>query len=274
MKKKLSVLDIKNMKKNERHFTMVTAYDYTSASIVDCSNVETILVGDSLGMVMLGYDSTIGVTMEDMIHHTKSVVAGAPNTFVVGDMPFGSYNKSIEDAISNTTRMMKETGCDCVKLEGGIEFAPTIAAIVKSGTPVMAHLGLTPQTSSQLGGFKVQGKDKEGALKLIEDIKAVVEAGAFCVVVECVPSQVAKMMQEAVDVPIIGIGAGKDVYGQVLVTQDMMGMYDKFTPKFVKKYADIRNIMINAYNEYDTESKSKEFPSEDQSFNVKIDDLH
>lgn len=273
MKKKLTVLDIRNMKKNNRHFSMVTSYDYTSASIVDSSNVETILVGDSLGMVMLGYDSTIGVTMEDMIHYTKSVVAGAPHTFVVGDMPFGSYNKSIEDAIANTTRMMKETGCDCVKLEGGKEFAPTIEAIVKSGTPVMAHLGLTCQTSSQLGGFKVQGKDKDGAIKLIEDIKAVVKAGAFSVVVECVPSQVGKMMQEAVDVPIIGIGAGKDVYGQVLVTQDMMGMYDKFTPKFVKKYANIRDIMINCYNQYDEECKEGQFPNKEQSFNVKIDDL-
>ncbi|WP_312288547.1 3-methyl-2-oxobutanoate hydroxymethyltransferase [Terrisporobacter sp.] len=273
MKKKVSVLDLKQMKQEGKKFTMVTAYDYTSASIVNASDVELILVGDSLGMVMMGYDSTTGVTMEEMIHHIKPVVKGAPNTFIVGDMPFGSYNVTIEKAIENANRIMKETGCDCVKLEGGVEFANTIAAIVRAGIPVMAHLGLTPQTTAQLGGFNVQGKDLKTANKLIEDITAVSKAGAFAAVVECVPSQVAKVMSESVDIPIIGIGAGPDVEAQVLVTQDMMGMYDKFTPKFVKKYSNIRDIMIKVYNEFSSEVSSGSFPSSEYSFNIKIEGL-
>lgn len=273
MKKKVSVLDLKQMKQEGKKFTMVTAYDYTSASIVNASDVELILVGDSLGMVMMGYDSTTGVTMEEMIHHIKPVVKGAPNTFIVGDMPFGSYNVTIEKAIENANRIMKETGCDCVKLEGGVEFADTIASIVRAGIPVMAHLGLTPQTTAQLGGFKVQGKDLKTANKLIEDITAVSKAGAFAAVVECVPSQVAKVMSESVDIPIIGIGAGPDVEAQVLVTQDMMGMYDKFTPKFVKKYSNIRDIMIKVYNEFSSEVIRGSFPSSEYSFNIKIEGL-
>lgn len=273
MKKKVSVLDMKKMKQEGKKFTMVTAYDYTSASIVDSSTAELILVGDSLGMVMLGYDSTTGVTMEEMIHHIRPVVKGAPNTFIVGDMPFGAYNVSVEEAIKNSNRIMKETGCDCIKLEGGVEFADTIEAIVKAGIPVMAHLGLTPQTTAQLGGFKVQGKDLETAQKLIKDIKAVAKAGAFAAVVECVPSQVAKLMSESVDIPIIGIGAGPDVDAQVLVTQDMMGMYDKFTPKFVKKYSNIRDIMIKAYDEFNKEVKEGSFPSPECSFNINVEGI-
>lgn len=273
MKKKVSVLDMKKMKQEGKKFTMVTAYDYTSASIVDSSTSELILVGDSLGMVMLGYDSTTGVTMEEMIHHIRPVVKGAPNTFIVGDMPFGSYNVSVEEAIKNSNRIMKEAGCDCIKLEGGVEFADTIEAIVKAGIPVMAHLGLTPQTTAQLGGFKVQGKDLETAKKLIDDIKAVAKAGAFAAVVECVPSQVAKLMSESVDIPIIGIGAGPYVDAQVLVTQDMMGMYDKFTPKFVKKYSNIRDIMIKAYDEFNDEVKEGSFPSPEYSFNINVEGI-
>lgn len=273
MKKKVSVLDMKKMKQEGKKFTMVTAYDYTSASIVDSSTAELILVGDSLGMVMLGYDSTTGVTMEEMIHHIRPVVKGAPNTFIVGDMPFGSYNVSVEEAIKNSNRIMKETGCDCIKLEGGVEFADTIEAIVKAGIPVMAHLGLTPQTTAQLGGFKVQGKDLKTAQKLIKDIKAVAKAGAFAAVVECVPSKVAKLMSESVDIPIIGIGAGPDVDAQVLVTQDMMGMYDKFTPKFVKKYSNIRDIMIKAYDEFNEEVKEGSFPSPEYSFNINVEGI-
>lgn len=273
MKKKVSVLDMKKMKQEGKKFTMVTAYDYTSASIVDSSTAELILVGDSLGMVMLGYDSTTGVTIEEMIHHMRPVVKGAPNTFIVGDMPFGSYNVSVEEAIKNSNRIMKEAGCDCIKLEGGVEFADTIEAIVKAGIPVMAHLGLTPQTTAQLGGFKVQGKDLKTAQKLIKDIKAVAKAGAFAAVVECVPSQVAKLMSESVDIPIIGIGAGPDVDAQVLVTQDMMGMYDKFTPKFVKKYSNIRDIMIKAYDEFNEEVKEGSFPSPEYSFNINVEGI-
>ena len=273
MKKKVSVLEMKKMKQEGKKFTMVTAYDYTSASIVDSSTAELILVGDSLGMVMLGYDSTTGVTMEEMIHHIRPVVKGAPNTFIVGDMPFGSYNVSVEEAIKNSNRIMKEAGCDCIKLEGGVEFADTIEAIVKAGIPVMAHLGLTPQTTAQLGGFKVQGKDLKTAQKLIKDIKAVAKAGAFAAVVECVPSKVAKLMSESVDIPIIGIGAGPDVDAQVLVTQDMMGMYDKFTPKFVKKYSNIRDIMIKAYDEFNEEVKEGSFPSPEYSFNINVEGI-
>lgn len=273
MKKKVSVLDLKQFKKEGRKFTMVTAYDYTTASIVDNSDVELILVGDSLGMTMLGYDSTTGVTMDEMIHHIRPTVKGAPNTFIVGDMPFGSYNVSCEQAVINANRIMKEGGCDCIKLEGGVEVCPQIAAITQAGIPVMAHLGLTPQTTAQLGGFKVQGKDIEGAKKLIEDVKRVEEAGAFCAVVECVLSQVGKLMSEAVCIPIIGIGAGPDTDAQVLVLQDMLGMYNKFTPKFVKKYADLRSIMVNALNEFNTQSIDGSFPGEEYRFNATIEGL-
>ncbi|MDD3513161.1 MAG: 3-methyl-2-oxobutanoate hydroxymethyltransferase, partial [Synergistaceae bacterium] len=192
MKKKMSVLDFKKYKEEGRKFAYVTAYDYTTASIVNESEVEVILVGDSLGMIMLGYKDTVAVTMEDMIHHTRPVVKGAPDTFVVGDMPFGSYNKSIEQGVENATRLVKETGCDCVKLEGGVKYAPLVRAIVDAGISVMGHIGLTPQNATQLGGFKVQGGTPESARQLIEDAKELEKAGAFSIVLECVPKVVGK----------------------------------------------------------------------------------
>lgn len=270
-KTKMTILDFKRYKDEGQKFTYVTAYDYTTASIVNDSKCEVILVGDSLAMVMLGYDSTVGVTMEDMIHHIKPVVKGAPDTFIAGDMPFGSYNVSIEQAISNGNRLLKETGCDCVKLEGGVEMAETIKAMVKAGIPIMGHIGLTPQTATSLGGFKVQGGTPEGAKKLLEDAKALEAAGVFSIVLECVPNVVAKAMTEGVSVPILGIGAGPYVDCQVLVTHDLLGMYGDFKPKFVKQFAQIRKAMVDGLNAFHKEVLSGEFPSKEYCFNKKVD---
>ncbi|MDU1315856.1 MAG: 3-methyl-2-oxobutanoate hydroxymethyltransferase [Anaerococcus hydrogenalis] len=271
MKKKMSVLDFKKYKEEKRKFAYVTAYDYTMASIVDESDVEVILVGDSLGMTMLGYDSTVPVTIENMIHHGRAVVKGAKNTFITVDMPFGSYEVSKEKAVENAVRIFKETGCDCVKLEGGLEYVDTIKAIINAGVPVMGHIGLTPQSSTMLGGFKVQGTTRDSAKKLIEDAKALEEAGCFSIVLECVPSIVGKKISQSVSVPILGIGAGKDVDCQVIVLQDVLGMYPNFKPKFVKIFANVREVMLKGLNAYHDESVSGQFPSEEYSFNRDID---
>lgn len=271
MKKKMTVLDFKKYKEEGQKFAYTTAYDYTTASIVNESDIEVILCGDSLGMIMLGYKSTTPVTMEEMVHHTRAVVKGAPNTFIVGDMPFGSYHVSCEQAIENAARLMKETGCDCIKLEGGREMADKIAAIVNAGIPVMGHLGLTPQTASSLGGFKVQGGTPQGAKKLIEDAKIIQQAGVFSIVLECVPSGVAKAMTEAVNVPVLGIGAGPHVDCQVLLTHDLLGMYGDFTPKFVKVYKNIRREMIDGLNEFRQEAIDEVFPTKEYCFNMKVD---
>ena len=270
-KKKMTILDFKKYKEEGRKFSFVTAYDYTTATIVDESDNEIILVGDSLGMIMLGYDSTVPVTMEDMIHHIKPVVKGAPNTFIIGDMPFGSYNESIEQAIHNATRLTKETNCDCVKLEGGAAVVDVVRAIVKAGVNVMGHIGLTPQTASSVGGFKVQGGTPESALQLIKDAQALEEAGAFAIVLECVPVGVGKAVSEAVKVPILGIGAGPHVDCQVLVTQDLLGMYGDFKPKFVKQFANIREQMVAGLNKFHEESLSGEFPTPEYSFNKAVE---
>ncbi len=270
-KQKMTVLDFKKFKQEGRKFAYVTAYDYTTASIVNDSDCEVILVGDSLAMVMLGYDTTVGVTLDDMIHHIRPVVKGAPDTFVAGDMPFGSYNVSIEQAIASANRILMETNCDCVKLEGGAKYAPTIRAMVDAGIPVMGHIGLTPQTATSLGGFKVQGGTPEGAKQLIEDAKALEKAGVFSIVVECVPSVVAAAVTKAVSVPILGIGAGPDVDCQVLVTQDLLGMYGDFKPKFVKQFAHIREEMVRGLNQFHQETVDGTFPSEEYSFNKKVE---
>lgn len=270
-KKKMTILDFKKYKEEGRKFSFVTAYDYTTASIVDESDCNIILVGDSLGMIMLGYDSTVPVTMEDMIHHIKPVVKGAPNTFIIGDMPFGSYNESIEQAIHNATRLTKETNCDCVKLEGGASVVETVRAIVKAGVNVMGHIGLTPQTASSVGGFKVQGGTPESALQLIKDAQALEEAGAFAIVLECVPVGVGKAVSEAVKIPILGIGAGPHVDCQVLVTQDLLGMYGNFKPKFVKLYSNIREQMVAGLNKFHEETLSGEFPTPEYSFNKAVE---
>ena len=240
---KNTVVTLQKQKHEHDKITMVTAYDYTTAKIMDESGVNTILVGDSLGMVMLGYEDTLSVTMEDMIHHTAAVTRGAKNAFVVADMPFMSYQTSVYDAVVNAGHLMKEGRANAVKLEGGVEFAPHIKAIAQASIPVVAHLGLTPQSVNAFGGFKVQGKDIEAAQKLIEDAKAVEEAGACMVVLECVPAKLAKKITEMLKVPTIGIGAGADCDGQVLVYQDLLAMYGDFRPKFVKVFANVGDAM-------------------------------
>ena len=270
-KKKMTVLDFQKYKDEGRKFSFVTAYDYTTASIVNDSDCEIILVGDSLGMIMLGYDTTVPVTVDDMIHHIRPVVKGAPDTFIIGDMPFGSYNVSKEQAIETANRITKETLCDCVKLEGGVNMAPTIRAMVDAGINVMGHIGMTPQTATSFGGFKVQGGTPESARKLIEDAKALEAAGAFAIVVECVPSVVAKAMHEEVHVPILGIGAGPYVDCQVLVTQDLLGMYGDFKPKFVKQFAHIREEMVKGLNLFHEETLSGAFPTPEFSFNKAVE---
>lgn len=270
-KKKMSVLDFQKYKDEGRKFAYCTAYDYTIASIVDDSDVEVILVGDSLAMTMLGRSTTVGVTVDDMIHHIKPVVLGAPNTFIAGDMPFGSYQESPEQAIRSACRILMETNCDCVKLEGGANMAPTIKRMVDVGIPVMGHIGMTPQSATSFGGFKVQGGTPEGALKLIQDAKALEEAGVFSIVIECVPSVVAKAVRDAVKVPILGIGAGPDVDCQVLVLHDLLGMYGDFKPKFVKQFAHIREEMVKGLNLFHEETLSGAFPTPEYSFNKEVE---
>jgi 3-methyl-2-oxobutanoate hydroxymethyltransferase len=245
---------------------MTTAYDYSTAYFVDKAGIEVILVGDSLAMTVLGLDSTVSVTMEQMIHHIKPVVKGAHNAMIVGDMPFGSYNQSPEQAVYNATRLMKEGGCDVVKLEGGKEVADKVKAIVDGGIPVMGHIGLTPQTISKLGGFKVQGKTVDSAKSLLEDALVLQEAGAFSLVIECVPEELGKLITEKVKIPTIGIGAGKYCDGQVLVFHDMVGLFEKFLPKFVKRYANLGEEVLKALQEFKNEVKEGKFPSDEFVF--------
>lgn len=260
----------KESKKNGEKLTMLTAYDYTTAKLLDESGVDSILVGDSLGMVVLGYDDTLSVTMEDMIHHSAAVARGAKNALVITDMPFMSYQTSVYDAVVNAGRLVKEGKAQAVKLEGGIEFCEHIKAIVKASIPVCAHIGLTPQSINAFGGFKVQGKGKEEAQRLLDEARAVEEAGAFAVVLECVPAKLAKKISESISIPTIGIGAGAGCDGQVLVYQDMLAMYSDFKPKFVKQYAQIGSVMKDAFRQYIDEVKSGAFPSDEHTF--KIDD--
>lgn len=260
----------KESKKNGEKLTMLTAYDYTTAKLLDESGVDSILVGDSLGMVVLGYDDTLSVTMEDMIHHSSAVARGAKNALVITDMPFMSYQTSVYDAVVNAGRLVKEGKAQAVKLEGGIEFCEHIKAIVKASIPVCAHIGLTPQSINAFGGFKVQGKGKQEAQRLLDEARAVEEAGAFAVVLECVPAKLAKKISESISIPTIGIGAGAGCDGQVLVYQDMLAMYSDFKPKFVKQYAQIGSVMKDAFKQYISEVKSGAFPSEEHTF--KIDD--
>lgn len=260
----------KDSKKNGEKLTMLTAYDYTTAKLLDESGVDSILVGDSLGMVVLGYDDTLSVTMEDMIHHSAAVARGAKNALVITDMPFMSYQTSVYDAVVNAGRLVKEGKAQAVKLEGGIEFCEHIKAIVKASIPVCAHIGLTPQSVNAFGGFKVQGKGKEEAQRLLDEARAVEEAGAFAVVLECVPAKLAKKISESISIPTIGIGAGAGCDGQVLVYQDMLAMYSDFKPKFVKQYAQIGSVMKDAFRQYIDEVKSGAFPSKEHTF--KIDD--
>ena len=267
---KNTVLTFQQAKENGEKLTMLTAYDYSTAKLIDEAGVNSILVGDSLGNVMLGYEDTLSVTMEDMIHHGAAVARGAKNALVVIDMPFMSYQTSVYDALVNAGRLMKEGRGDAVKLEGGVEVCPQIKAIVDAGIPVCAHIGLTPQSINAFGGFKVQGKSEAAAKKLLEDAKAVEEAGAFAVVIEGVPAKIAALITEQLHIPTIGIGAGKDCDGQVLVYQDMLGMFSDFTPKFVKRYANIGEVMKEAFQNYIKEVQDGVFPAEENTY--KVDD--
>ena len=263
---KKSVLTFRNAKQKNERLTMLTAYDYSTAKLIDASGIDSVLVGDSLGMVMLGYEDTLSVTMEDMIHHTKAVARGVKDALVVSDLPFMSYQTSVYDAVVNAGRLIKEGRAQAVKLEGGLEVCPQIKAIVEASIPVMAHLGLTPQSVNAFGGFKVQGKDEEAARSLIEQAKAVEAAGAFAVVLECIPAKLAELITKSISIPTIGIGAGTGCDGQVLVYQDMLGLYSDFTPKFVKRYAEIGPQMENAIEDYISEVKSGAFPAAEHTF--------
>ncbi len=253
--------------------SMLTAYDYSTAKLEDESGINGILVGDSLGNVVLGYEDTVSVTMEDMIHHGAAVARGAKNALVVVDMPFMSYEVTVEGAVRNAGRLMKEGRAGAVKLEGGVRVAEQIRAIVKAGIPVMGHIGLTPQSINVFGGFKVQGKSEEAARALLADAKAVEEAGAFAVVIEAVPAALAQMITDAVSIPTIGIGAGAGCDGQILVYQDMLGMFSDFTPKFVKRYANVGEVMREAFVNYAAEVASGAFPTEEHTYKIKDDVL-
>lgn len=254
------------MKQKSEKFAMLTAYDYTTAQIVDAVGVPLILVGDSLGMVVLGYDSTIPVTMGDMLHHTKAVVRGVKNAIVVGDMPFMSYQISNKEALRNATRFIQEGGAKAVKLEGGVNVAKTISKITGSGIPVMGHIGLTPQYIHQLGGFKIQGKSLEAARRLLQDAMALEEAGAFAVVLETVPSALAEYITQSIDIPTIGIGAGCGCDGQVQVISDILGQFPDFVPKHAKQYAKLADAMSKAITDYQIEVRNGIFPTDEQSF--------
>ncbi|MDQ0197535.1 3-methyl-2-oxobutanoate hydroxymethyltransferase [Neobacillus ginsengisoli] len=261
------------MKQNNEKIVMLTAYDYPSAKQAEQGGVDLILVGDSLGMVVLGYDSTIPVTMDDMIHHTKAVKRGAKDTFIVADMPFLTYHLSIKDTLINAGRLIQETGAHAVKLEGADDVIEKIAALTKAGIPVCAHLGLTPQSVGVLGGYKVQGKDAGAAKKLLEDAKKCEHAGAFAVVLECVPKQLADEVTNTLSIPVIGIGAGIEVDGQVLVYHDILGYGVERVPKFVKQYTSVNPFMIESIQSYVSEVKNNQFPEEQHSFTMNEQEL-
>lgn len=270
---KNSVLTFKKAKEEGTRLTMLTAYDYSTAKLIDEAGVNSILVGDSLGNVMLGYEDTLSVTMEDMIHHGAAVARGAKNALVVIDMPFMSYQTSVYDAVVNAGRLMKEGRAGAVKLEGGREVTPQIKAITDCGIPVVAHLGLTPQSINALGGHKIQGRNEEAAKKLIEDSIAVQEAGAFALVLECVPAKLAALITKKLSIPTIGIGAGNECDGQVLVYQDMLGMFSDYVPKFVKQFANVGDIMKQAFKDYINEVSDQSFPDASRSYTIDDDVL-
>ena len=269
---KNTVVTFKEAKAKGEKLTMLTAYDYSTAKLVDGAGINSILVGDSLGNVVLGYPDTISVTMEDMIHHCAAVSRGIKDTLLICDMPFMSYQASVYDAVVNAGRLMKEGRAHAVKLEGGVEMEETIRSIVNASIPVCGHIGLTPQSINAFGGFKVQGKGEAAAQKLLDDARAVERAGAFAIVLECVPAALAKRVTEEISIPTIGIGAGADCDGQVLVYQDMLGMFTDFKPKFVKHFANVGQIMTEAFKAYDAEVKAGEFPAAEHTY--KIDDKY
>jgi len=265
---RVGINQIKEMKQKGEKITMLTAYDYTTAKIVDEVGVPLILVGDSLGMVVLGYESTIPVTMEEMLHHTKAVVRGAKQAMVIGDMPFMTYHISVDDALRNAARFIQEGGAQAIKLEGGVTVAEKVSRIVECGIPVMGHIGLTPQSIHQFGGFKLQGKTPEAAEKLLEDAQALEEAGAFAVVLETVPAPLATIITQKISIPTIGIGAGIGCDGQVQVINDILGSFTDFVPKHAKQYTKLSDIIRNAVAEYYNEVKAGSFPTDKQSYSM------
>lgn len=270
---KVTITDLQDKKNAGSKITMLTAYDYPIAKLIDEAGIDAILVGDSLGMVVLGYDSTVPVTMDEMVHHAKAVRRGNTHAFLIVDMPFMSYQISPEEAVRNAGRFMKETGCDAVKLEGGSEVLAVTKAVVDAGIPVLGHLGLTPQTVSKLGGYKVQGKDARGARKIVKEAAELQKAGCFAIVLECVPDAVAGLITRTLTIPTIGIGAGNRCDGQVLVTHDMLGFFDRFTPKFVKRYAEISTAMRDAFRHYRADVEKGTFPGPEHAFTMKKTEL-
>jgi 3-methyl-2-oxobutanoate hydroxymethyltransferase len=266
--KKNTIRSLQLKKQRSEPITMLTAYDYPTALAVDRAGIDSILVGDSLGMVVLGYENTLRVTMEDMLHHCKAVARGARCALLVGDMPFMSYQAAVDDAVLNAGRFLQEAGMDAVKLEGGRERLDAIQAIIGAGIPVMGHLGLTPQSVHQLGGFRAQGKTAEAANRLLNDALLLQDAGCFSIVLEAVPFQLAELISQRLDIPTIGIGAGGGCDGQVLVTHDVLGLFDRFTPKFVKRYAEFNTEMVNVFSAFKADVESHKFPAEEHSITM------
>lgn len=264
-RKKVTTLTLRQKKARREPITMLTAYDYPTALSMDAAGVDAILVGDSLGMVVLGYANTLPVTMEEMLHHCRAVARGAKSALLIGDMPFMSYQADVNEAVRNAGRFLQQAGMEAVKLEGGRERADAVRAIVGAGIPVMGHLGLTPQSVNQLGGFRPQGRNASAAQRLLEDALLLEEAGCFSLVLESVPARLAEFVSQKISIPTIGIGAGAGCDGQVLVTHDLLGLFDRFTPKFVKKYADFHGEMKRAFGEYIAEVQARQFPAAEHS---------
>jgi 3-methyl-2-oxobutanoate hydroxymethyltransferase len=264
----VTINDIKAMKQKGEKITMLTAYDYSTAKIVDEAGIPLILVGDSLGMVVLGYETTLPVTIEVMLHHTRAVVRGAPNALVVGDMPFMTYHVSVEDCLRNAGRFIQEAGAQAIKLEGGVTVAEKVRRVVDCGIPVMGHIGLTPQSTHQLGGHRAQARSLDTARKLIEDATALDQAGVFSIVIEAIPYKLAELVTKKVSVPTIGIGAGPYCDGQVQIINDMLGSFTDFVPRHAKQYVQLADIMRKAISEYDSEVKAGTFPTEKHSFTI------
>ena len=263
---RVTIRDLKQMKKRGEKFAMITAYDYTAAKLVEQAGIPIILVGDSLGNVMLGYDSTVPVTMDEMVHHIKAVVRGTERAHIVGDLPFLSYQADVAEALRNAGRLLKEGGCQSVKLEGGRYMADTVHKMVQCGIPVMGHIGLTPQAVNQLGGYRVQGRTPKAAVEMMEDAKALEEAGAYAIVLETIPAQLGQLISERLSIPTIGIGAGVHCDGQVQVFHDLLGLFSDFTPKHARKYADLAATIRSAVSEYVSDVGEESFPTDEQSF--------
>jgi 3-methyl-2-oxobutanoate hydroxymethyltransferase len=268
MKKKLNRFDLQQMKEKGEKVVWMTAYDFTTAQLAEKAGMDMLLVGDSLGMAVYGYPGTLPVTLEQSLYHTEAVRRGAPNTFVIGDMPFGSYHGSVNDAVQNAVQYHKKCGVDCIKLEGGTRVAHTIRAIADNGMLVMGHVGLTPQSTGALGGFKAQGRTAESAMAIMDDAVAVWEAGAFSVLVEAVPPEVTQLITRELPIPVYGIGAGVDCDGQVMIVSDILGIFQAFTPKFVKKYADLGAEMLKVFEAYIQDVRSGAFPAEEHTYRM------